>query len=156
MFCVVIPPIIRSAYNCIYRSGICHTVTSICRYRGRVGTGLSVLWVAYATHSTLKPVPNKMCNAASCWIYVGILLAHPILHISRIRVKFRFQADNNRNYLVTEKKCTLFLLNKSLPSSVLVQKFRTTHMIVDVGVKARSTMISLEFRPEPHFLYSSV
>jgi len=22
-----------------------------------VGTGLSVLWVAYATHSTLKPVP---------------------------------------------------------------------------------------------------
>jgi hypothetical protein len=37
-------------------SGICHTVTAICCYRGRVGTGLSVLWVAYATHSTLKPV----------------------------------------------------------------------------------------------------
>jgi hypothetical protein len=34
-------------------SGICHTVTAICRYRGRVGTGLSTLWVAYATHSTL-------------------------------------------------------------------------------------------------------
>jgi hypothetical protein len=27
-------------------SGICHTVTAICRYRGRFGTGLSVLWVA--------------------------------------------------------------------------------------------------------------
>ena len=39
-------------------SGICHTVTAICRYRGRVGTGLSVLWVACATHSTLKPVPT--------------------------------------------------------------------------------------------------
>jgi len=39
-------------------SGICHIVTVICRYRGRVGTGLSVLWVAYATHSTLKPVPT--------------------------------------------------------------------------------------------------
>jgi hypothetical protein len=39
-------------------SGICHTVTDICRYRGRVGTGLSVLRVAYATHSTLKPVPT--------------------------------------------------------------------------------------------------
>jgi len=25
--------------------GICHTLTAICRYRGRVGTGLSVLWV---------------------------------------------------------------------------------------------------------------
>jgi hypothetical protein len=63
-------------------SVICRTVTAICRYRGRVGTGLSVLWVVYATHSTLKPV-------ASCWIYeyIGILLgAHPILHISRIRV----------------------------------------------------------------------
>jgi hypothetical protein len=30
-------------------SGICHTVIAICRYRRRVGTGLSVLWVAYAT-----------------------------------------------------------------------------------------------------------
>jgi hypothetical protein len=39
-------------------SGICHTVTVICRYRGRVRTGLSVLWVAYATHSTFKPVPT--------------------------------------------------------------------------------------------------
>src|SRR5215475_2056172 len=39
-------------------SGICHTVTAICRYRGRVGTGLSVLWVAYASHSTLKLVPT--------------------------------------------------------------------------------------------------
>jgi hypothetical protein len=36
-------------------SGICHTVTVIWRYRGRVGTGLSVLWVAYATHSTQTP-----------------------------------------------------------------------------------------------------
>jgi hypothetical protein len=52
MFLVVFPPIIRSAYN----FGICHAVTAICRYRGRVGTGLSVLWVAYATHSTLKPM----------------------------------------------------------------------------------------------------
>ena len=31
-------------------------LTAICRYRGRVGTGMSVLWVA--THSTLIPVPN--------------------------------------------------------------------------------------------------
>jgi hypothetical protein len=38
--------------------GICYTVTAICRYRGRVGTGLSVLWLAYPTHSTLKPVPT--------------------------------------------------------------------------------------------------
>jgi hypothetical protein len=37
-------------------SGICHTVTAICRYRRRVATGLSVLRVAYFTHSTLQPV----------------------------------------------------------------------------------------------------
>ena len=30
-------------------SGICHTVTAICRYRGSRGTGLSLQWVAYAT-----------------------------------------------------------------------------------------------------------
>jgi hypothetical protein len=36
-------------------SGTCHTVTATCCYRGGVGTGLSVLWVVYATHSTLKP-----------------------------------------------------------------------------------------------------
>jgi hypothetical protein len=53
-------------------SGICQTVTAICRYRGRVGTGLSVLWVAYATHSTLKPadsskgVTNTRCCRYSC------------------------------------------------------------------------------------------
>jgi hypothetical protein len=49
-------------------SGICHPITAFCRYHGRVGTGLSVLWVAY---------------------WCGILLgAHHILHLSRIRVKF--------------------------------------------------------------------
>jgi hypothetical protein len=53
-------------------SSICHTFTAICRYRGRVGTGLSVLWVAYATHSTLKPVPiaaessNGVTNTRCC------------------------------------------------------------------------------------------
>ena len=32
-------------------SGICHTVTATCRYCGRVGTCLSVLWVAYADNN---------------------------------------------------------------------------------------------------------
>jgi len=39
-----------------------------------------------------------MCNVASCWIYeyIGILLgAHPILHISRIRVKLERVLLNN-------------------------------------------------------------
>jgi hypothetical protein len=45
-------------------SGICHTVTALCRYRGRVGTSLNVLWVAYATHSTFKLVPMRMRNVS--------------------------------------------------------------------------------------------
>jgi hypothetical protein len=48
-------------------SGICHTVTATCRYRGRVGTGLSVLWVAYAT--------NTRCCRYSClssWFWVVV------------------------------------------------------------------------------------
>jgi hypothetical protein len=35
-------------------SGICHTVTATCRYRGIVGTGLSVLWVA------MPPTPTRI------------------------------------------------------------------------------------------------
>jgi hypothetical protein len=38
--------------------GICHTVTAICRYRERVGTGLSVLWVAYHSQHTQIIVVN--------------------------------------------------------------------------------------------------
>jgi len=49
--------------------GICHTVIAICRYHGRVGTGLSVLWVAYATHSTLKPMAS-----------IGVALLHQALN----------------------------------------------------------------------------
>ena len=33
-------------------SGNRYTVTVVCCYRGRVGTGLCVLWVAYATHNS--------------------------------------------------------------------------------------------------------
>jgi hypothetical protein len=58
MFRVVLPPIIGAHTNVSTAYGICYTVTAICRYHGTVGTGLSVLWVAYATHSTLKLVPT--------------------------------------------------------------------------------------------------
>jgi len=71
-------------------SGICHTVTAICRYRGRVGTGLSVLWVAYTRHpqhtqtgsnsSTIAAdsnngVTNTICCGYSClrfWWWVMV------------------------------------------------------------------------------------
>jgi hypothetical protein len=38
------------------------------------------------------PDINKLCNDASYWIYIGVLLAHPILHISMIKVKGLIEA----------------------------------------------------------------
>jgi hypothetical protein len=44
-------------------------------------------WKYHPKHVDQFPDINKLFNVASCWIYIGILLgAHPILHISRIRV----------------------------------------------------------------------
>ena len=56
MFRVVPSPIIRSANNCFY--SILYLSHCYCYPLLSVGTGLSVLWVPYATHSTLKPVPT--------------------------------------------------------------------------------------------------
>jgi hypothetical protein len=44
---------------------VCHTFTAICRYRGRVGTALNVLWVAEATHNTLMPIIRSLSTAAA-------------------------------------------------------------------------------------------
>jgi hypothetical protein len=44
-------------------------------------------WNYRPKHVEQSPDISKLCNVASCWIYIGILLgAHPILHISRISV----------------------------------------------------------------------
>jgi hypothetical protein len=99
-------------------SDICHTVTAICCYHGRAGTGLSVLWVAYADdgwkyhpkHVQQFPDINKLCNVASCWIYIGILLAHPILHISRIRLNY---VRSGCEPSVSEQANTVYVLNRT-------------------------------------------
>jgi hypothetical protein len=47
-------------------------------------------WKHRPKHVEQFPDINILCNVVSCWIYeyIGILLgAHPVLHISRIRVK---------------------------------------------------------------------
>jgi hypothetical protein len=45
------------------------------------------VWKYHPNCVEMFPDINKLCKVASCWIYIGILLAHPILHISKIRVK---------------------------------------------------------------------
>jgi len=49
-------------------SGICHTVTAICRYRGRVGTGLSVLWVAYWSDRSVSHSQHTQTSSNSSTI----------------------------------------------------------------------------------------
>jgi len=96
MFRVVLPPIIRSAYNCIYSiwylsHRYCYLPLSW-KIPDAVDTVVSapdVGWKYHPKHVEQFPDINKLCNVASCWIYdyIGIILgAHPILHISRIRV----------------------------------------------------------------------
>jgi hypothetical protein len=43
---------------------------------------------------------NKLCNVVSCWIYIGILLAHPFVHISRIRVNTEYKLHQYCNMLI--------------------------------------------------------
>jgi hypothetical protein len=44
-------------------------------------------WKYHPKHVEQFPDINKLCNVASCRTYIGILLgAHPILHISGIKV----------------------------------------------------------------------
>jgi hypothetical protein len=45
-------------------------------------------WKYHPKYVEQFPDINKLCSVAFCRIYIGILLgAHPILHISRIKVK---------------------------------------------------------------------
>ena len=72
MFRVVVPPIIRSAYNCIY--SIWYLSHRYCY--------LPLSWKSW------NWVECAVGGLSHCWIYIGILLgAHYILHISTIRVK---------------------------------------------------------------------
>jgi hypothetical protein len=46
-------------------------------------------WKYHPKHEKQFPDMNKLCNVASCWIYeytAILLIARPILHISRIKV----------------------------------------------------------------------
>jgi len=55
MFRVLPPPIIRNANNCIYSIWYLSHRNCYLPLSWKSWNGLSVLWVAYATHSTLKP-----------------------------------------------------------------------------------------------------
>ena len=66
-------------------SGTCQTVTATCRYRGRVGrVGRDAVdtvmcapddgWRYHPKHVEQFPDINKLCNVASCCIYIRMYL----------------------------------------------------------------------------------
>jgi hypothetical protein len=66
-------------------------------------------WKYHPKHVGKFPDINKLCNIASCWIYIGVLLgAHPILHISRIRV-------NNQHLEQSPGEATSFSAIEEIP-----------------------------------------
>jgi hypothetical protein len=95
MFRVVLPPIVRSAYTCIYSiwylsHRYCYLPLS---WKSWNQFERAVGGVRHPQHAQIgsKQFPdiNKLCNFASCWIYIGIPLGtHPILRISRTRVNY--------------------------------------------------------------------
>ena len=50
-------------------SGTCKTITAICRYSGGIRTGSN-----HPKHVEQFPDINKLCNVASCWLYIRIYL----------------------------------------------------------------------------------
>ena len=74
MFQAVPPPIIRSSKLYIQHRVICQTFTAICHCRGRDGTSPDDGRrdrLKYVEHFTEI---NKLCNVASCWLYLKIRL----------------------------------------------------------------------------------
>jgi hypothetical protein len=66
-------------------------------------SGGTCIYVYIWKHVEQFPDISKLCNVASCWIYtyIGILLgAHPILHISRVKVNQRQAIQQKFDLLV--------------------------------------------------------
>jgi hypothetical protein len=68
LFRVVLSPIIRSAYNCIY--SVWFLSHRYCYLPLLVVCAPDDGWRYYPKHVEQFPDINKQCNVASCWIYV--------------------------------------------------------------------------------------
>ena len=88
MFRVVSPPIIRITHNCIYSiwhlsNGYCYlplsrqVAVTVWHVPDTVNTVVCAPddgWRYHPKHVEQFPDINKLCNVASCWIYIGIYL----------------------------------------------------------------------------------
>jgi len=75
MFRVVTQPIIRSTHNCIY--SIWYLSNRYCYLPLAASSSVCAPddgWSYHPKHVEQFSDINKLCNAASCWIYIGIYL----------------------------------------------------------------------------------
>jgi len=96
-------------------SGICHAVIALCPCRGRVGTGLSVLRVAYATHSLIV---LKVC------LYKDIILLTTCSAI-RNSASQMHQTTHTRSFFMAEKYI-IMLNGYSRPQKITADKRGTS------------------------------
>jgi hypothetical protein len=77
-------------------------------------------WNYHQKHVERFPDINKLCNVASCWIFIWILLGtHNIRHISRIRVNNQQSQQRISNRL--RQRVFLFYLNTLQGSENMVR-----------------------------------
>jgi hypothetical protein len=109
-------------YVCIQQDATLHSLFICGNYSTCFG------WKYYPKHVKQFPHINKLCNVASCWIYVGILLAHPIFHISRIRVNILLKLEFSRQIF---DKYSNIKFNKNLSSGSLIVPYGRTDVQTD-------------------------
>jgi hypothetical protein len=145
MFRVVLPPSSGAHTAVSTAPGICHTVTAICRYRGRVGTGSSVLWVAYATHSTLELKCTAFFNwvlALHCWPIATTLIEF-VAHEWRIRsMEFKESPYNGSRDAADEVGCR--------PHILLITLHRRIILVDGPDVLTRNVGNELPISPAKH------
>jgi hypothetical protein len=84
-------------------SGICHTFIVICRYRGRVGNGLSMLWVAYYIWKLLYMfrvlLPHIIRSRNN--LYTVSVICHTVAAIFRYRGRVGTSWSSNSYLLIS-------------------------------------------------------
>ena len=161
MFQVVPPPIIRSAYNCIHSiSYLSHrycylplfwkssnsstiaagssngvTNTRCCRY----SCMRSWWWVELAP-DTCRAVSryNKLCNIASCWIYIGIwvYLCYPSL-LNQI-----FHKSSINHSTLCLRKTTQFPHSAQNLATTIAGQQQALHLLLVKTTHSLSTILS--------------
>jgi hypothetical protein len=183
MFRVVLPPIIRSANNCIY--SIWYLSHRYCYLPLSWKTAITVWqvpeavytvvctpddgWWYHPKHVEQFPGKNELCNIASCWIYIGKLLrctnpwtlsshssSQNVLHFMPLETKKYFTYKLHLKTWVTVG-CVLSY-HITLWSRILLKrkKFPPPPVHICIVTKHQSLFVSRAVSPTHHTLTRSI